>query len=115
MRQDTVSTFLEGKDARHVYDWMRLRDRLTRVTSRCHPCITPRNDDSGLLQCVNVNLDHLEKDHIRWWNVPLLHAVMQGRGVCDKERFRPYFMPVLQTLLDLIAKEHVASKSARAQ
>jgi hypothetical protein len=68
-----------------------------------------------LLQCVNVNLDHLEKDHIRWWNVPLLHAVMQGRGVCDKERFRPYFMPVLQTLLDLIAKEHVASKSARAQ
>lgn len=115
VQQDHTSSFFEGLDARGIYDWMRLRDRLTRVTKRCHPCVSPRLDDAGVLQCVSVNLDHLEKDQIRWWSVPLLYTVMEGHGVCDKERFRPYFMPVLQTLLKLIAKGHVASKCARAQ
>ena len=81
--------------------WDRVRDRLHRALREQHPCIRCRRDATwGLLQDVAVERDYLEKDQVRWWSLPQLEAVLDGRGQWGGERFRPYFLPVLQTLVD---------------
>jgi hypothetical protein len=55
-----------------------------------------------LLQHVDVNVDHLEKDQVRWWSIDELDAVIVGQGQFGVDRFRPYFLPVLQTALTLV-------------
>ena len=59
----------------------------------------------NLLQDVHVLKDHLEKDQVRWWSENELRQVMEQRGTLGSDRFRPYFMPVLQTILAEFAKE----------
>tara|TARA_B110001450_G_scaffold87075_1_gene82936 strand:+ start:20740 stop:21048 length:309 start_codon:yes stop_codon:yes gene_type:complete len=55
-----------------------------------------------LLQQVHVNADYLEKDQVRWWSINELGDVISAKGQLGADRFRPYFLPVLQTALNLV-------------
>ena len=79
--------------------WNNVRDRLKRATTR-HKCLHFHHDGTwGLVQDVHISKDFLEKDQVRWWSVAQLTQVLDNRGQFGAERFRPYFLPVLQTLL----------------
>ena len=100
-----AATFADNSaEARQVRRWFELRERLQRaVTSFQHPCVRVRRDERWrLVQDVSINRDHLEKDQVRWWSVDELAAVIDGRGQLGTDRFRPYFLPVLQTALTLV-------------
>ena len=107
-RDGTVlrATFTDPKNVRDIEQWSNVRDRLTRAVKRCtHPCVRADYDDHWrIIQRVHVNTDYLEKDQVRWWSIDELDAVIAGQGQLGMERFRPYFLPVLQTVLDLIHK-----------
>ena len=91
-----------GEAARGVLEWQRLRDRVER-TLVAHPGVTTRRCARGLLQSVHLNRDYMEKDQVRWWTVPELRQVLSAHGHLGHDRFRPYFLPVLQTLLQELA------------
>lgn len=93
---------VEGEAARGVLEWQRLRDRVER-TLVAHPGVTARRCARGLLQSVHLNRDYMEKDQVRWWTLPELHQVLGAHGHLGHDRFRPYFLPVLQTLLQELA------------
>ena len=79
--------------------WKNVRDRLGRAFTK-HRCIQFQHDNTwGLVQDVHISKDFLEKDQVRWWTIPQLDQVMANRGQFGAERFRPFFLPVLQTLL----------------
>jgi len=90
-----------GPDAAKVREWARHRRRVERTLAGCkdHACVTVRRDADGWLQDVAVHKDHLEKDQIRWWTADELQQVLDARGHHGADRFRPYFLPVLQTVL----------------
>ena len=91
---------INDERCRDLKHWKLVRERLGRAVSRTHVSIQSRYDDTwGLVQNVHVSHDFLEKDQIRWWSTSQLHQVLNGRGQVGAERFRPYFLPVLQTLL----------------
>jgi hypothetical protein len=82
-----------------VRRWSDARDRLTRaVTKETHASVTVIRE-WGFVQDVVVNTDYLEKDQVRWWSVAELDGVIAGQGRYETHRFRPYFLPVLQTVL----------------
>ena len=86
----------------HVNTWVRLRDAVEEALID-HPCVHVTRDPRwGFVQQVHINQDYLEKDRIRWWSVDELKEVMRGRGYLDGERFRPYFLPTLQTLIEVL-------------
>ena len=91
-----IGTF-EARDARCLREWSAVRDRLQRALF-AHPALTVRRTDS-FVQEVLLQKDYLEKDQVRWWSESRLRAVMSGHGQLGNERFRPYFLPVLQTVL----------------
>lgn len=96
---------LEGESAYGVLQWNKLRERLERML-RSHPSLIIRRDaEWNLVQEVRVIKDHLEKDQIRWWSETELRHVIDQRGTLGSDRFRPYFMPVLQTVLSEFEKE----------
>lgn len=79
-----------------------------------HPGVRVRRDPgTGALASVELNRDHLEKDQVRWWSAEKLGRVLDGRGTLGPDRFRPYFLPVLQTLLQELRRAPPAS-AARA-
>jgi hypothetical protein len=98
------ATFTDPMEMREIVRWNELRDCLTRAVQRCkHPSVSVECDDHWrIVQYVGVNVDHLEKDQVRWWSVDELDAVIVGQGQLGVERFRPYFLPVLQTTLSLV-------------
>ena len=78
--------------------WEALRVRLEALPA--HPAVAAQRDGRwGRVQEVAVSRDHLEKDQVRWWSATELRAVVAARGQHGTHRFRPYFMPVLQTAL----------------
>lgn len=94
-----VRATVSGVAAAEVRHWSLLRDRLTRALVD-HPGLRVTRDAHWRhVQDVVVARDHLEKDQVRWWSVEELQAVMRGRGQSGMDRFRPYFLPVLQTIL----------------
>lgn len=98
-----VTAQVHGPCAQGVLEWSVLRDRLERALIG-HPCIRVNRDPAfGLIQDVHILKDHLEKDQMRWWSVDELYNVIAHKGSHGGERFRPYFMPVLQTFLHEIA------------
>ena len=113
------ATFDDPTDMQQIQRWSELRDRVTRAVQRCtHPCVTPEYDEVWRqIQQVRVNSDYLEKDQVRWWSVNDLDAVIDGQGQLGAERFRPYFLPVLQTVLNLVhgRMEDVQWKTVGAQ
>ena len=71
-----------------------------------HECLRGQSDARGCLQSVRIEKDHLEKDQLRWWTLGDLDDVLRNNGHHKSERFRPYFLPVLQTLVrELISTE----------
>lgn len=100
-----VATF-RGDRSLAIDAWSTLRNRLERAIARSHPCVTVTRDAHwGLIQGVEVCRDFLEKDQIRWWSVEQLQAILSGRGQTNVERFRPYFLPVLQVLVDALLSD----------
>jgi len=79
--------------------WFAMRDRLDRALI-AHPCVHVTRDARwGHVQDVTIHRDHLEKDQVRWWSVTDLREVLLQYGQLGPDRFRPYFLPVLQTIL----------------
>lgn len=76
-----------------------------------HPALTTSVGEKGELADLHLNLDHMEKDCIRWWNVDDLVEVMQGRGSAHGDTFRPFFMPVLSVLLQRQVSEWVRART----
>lgn len=71
-----------------------------RATPFRHMALAMQRDGSGVLLGATVARDHLEKMAVRFWTLTELREVCR-RGVCpDGEAFRPYFLPVLQTVCD---------------
>lgn len=90
---------LTGEVARGVLAWHRLRCRVERVLFAHEAVCVRRCKRWNLLQSVHVSPDFLEKDRVRWWTTAELAQALEGRGCYGCERFRPYFLPVLHTLL----------------
>ena len=89
----------DPKTVRDVLEWHDLRMCIERALV-VHPCITVSRDDHWqFLQEVTIQRDFLEKDQVRWWTQADLESVLAQRGHRGADRFRPYFLPVLQTLL----------------
>lgn len=94
-----TATFTDATDVEAVRHWFELRGRLERSLIQ-HPCVHVARDARWeCLQDVSAQRDYLEKDQIRWWSATDLCAVIAGRGHLGPDRFRPYFLPVLQTIL----------------
>ena len=94
-----TATVTDPVHVRAIRTWFDLRDKLQRALIT-HPCLTVVTDARwGHVQDVTIERDFLEKDQIRWWSVTDLTAVIAERGQMGPERFRPYFLPVLQTVL----------------
>lgn len=91
-------------DATHPYTprlraWETVRQSLE-VLPSSHVSIVRRTGvHTGRLQDIRVQCDHMEKDQIRWWSVSDLRRVLDNRGFLGNDCFRPYFLPVLQTVL----------------
>ena len=83
-----------------VKAWESIRKRLEDSMVCRHPCVLIRKGKKfERLQDLRVHTDHLEKDQIRWWSSTDLRRVMDSRGFLGNDCFRPYFLPVLQTVL----------------
>lgn len=93
--------------AAEVWEWHLLREKLARALgAHPHAALVVRRDDTfGCVQHAAVLKDYMEKDRIAWWSFSSLHRVMAGKGTDGCERFRPYFLPVLQALLN--EEEHL--------
>jgi len=88
---------LETSD--ELMQWVMLREQLDKAIVD-HPSVRVVRDDRwGLVQDVYVLHDYMEKDQVRWWRYEDLKKVMEKRGHSGNERFRPYFLPVLQSVL----------------
>ena len=94
-----VKGYFTGSDARAFLVWERMRESLEKKLIP-HPCLSVVYDNRyNRLQSLKLINDHLEKDQIRWWTLDELQMVLYNRGTYGLEKFRPYFLPVLQTLL----------------
>lgn len=91
---------LEGEEAKVAMNWSCLREKVEEALFSHPSVVVKRDKEMGVLQDVRIQKDYLEKDQIRWWSIKELSRVLVGRGQSDGERFRPFFLPVLQTVLD---------------
>jgi hypothetical protein len=83
-----------------IEEWSILRDRITRAQIE-HPSITLKRDASfGLIQDASLCQDYLEKDYVRWWGLDDLVDIMAKHGQRGSERFRPFFLPVVQLCIE---------------
>lgn len=104
----------DRKDAHDIVNWVEVRRKLERALFE-HPCvIVTRETTFGFVKTVDINLDHIEKDQLRWWRLTDLESVLRRRGVFETERFRPYFMPVLQTLVAQLLCHEASGVMSRA-
>lgn len=69
-----------------------------------HNALDITYDKYGLVLSLNVKDDYLEKERIQWWSLEELKSVIQYKGQYLSEFFRPYFMPVLQTIVQECSK-----------
>lgn len=99
-RPDVLCATFRAVDATQVLQWSVLRDRIGRALLDNHPATRVVRDAVwGMVQNVHILRDHLEKDQVRWWSLHDLARVMETHGSFGNDRFRPYFLPVLQTIL----------------
>ena len=103
---------LEGLDALRAVRWQELRESIEGAVmeSGCTSTTLVRDELWGQLQHASVSVDYMEKDQLRWWTVADLELVMKARGSIDYEQFRPYFLPVLQSILDHLRNHGAATK-----
>ena len=89
--------------ASRLLAWDAVRKRLEEQIFS-HECIRVcRGPNTNRVQHVNIHTDYLEKDQVRWWALSDLRRVLDMRGYLGNECFRPYFLPVLQTVLHEIS------------
>ena len=99
--RDLLRAVVGSERSTHLLRWQNTRERLARALQRHHEAVQARFDTRwGIVQDVHICKDFLEKDQIRWWSEAELWDALRGRGTTGSERFRPYFLPVLQTLLE---------------
>lgn len=116
-RADATATirqraFLCNETARGVLAWEKHRCRVEHCL-RSHPCVTVKRDALWKrVQDVSVSKDHLEKDQVRWWSVTELEQALRARGYHNSDRFRPYFLPVLQTILRELSESPPKAKAS---
>lgn len=107
VRDDVIRAQVFGGDAgKDVLKWARVRDRVKALTDE-HP-IPPSvvvQKRYGFLHDVVVEKDFLEKDQLRWWKTKHLLEVLRNKGQLENDRFRPYFLPVLQVILEEAHKD----------
>lgn len=98
-RRGAEECTLELRRDDELDQWFEQRARIERALLD-HACVRSVRDEVwDHVQDVTILRDHLEKDQVRWWTLAELQKVIDGRGVYETERFRPYFIPILQTLL----------------
>lgn len=97
----------DEKTERDLQRWNEVRGKLQRAVID-HPAARVTRHDN-IVERVSISHDHMEKDQLRWWSISDLERVVAQRGTDDNERFRPYFMPVLQTIVE----EHRAWRARR--
>jgi hypothetical protein len=92
---------VDGDVARRVWRWHLLREKLEDALVDHHPSVSAQwHPEYHKVESVNIAMDYLEKDQIRWWSLTDLKNVMEQKGTLGQDRFRPYFLPVLQTFLN---------------
>lgn len=111
---DYISATFYGEEARVVIEWDTLRLKLGRNIKPSHrDClhvVRDTVDGWNYIQDARVIKDYLEKDQVKWWTSTELLNVLQARGHMGVDRFRPYFMPVLQSLLTFcVRSSYIAS------
>ena len=104
VRRDTgeEGVLNDPQEVRVVMRWMDSQNRVERALLD-HPSIqVVRDEVTGTLLSVTIIKDFLEKDQVRWWSVRDLEQVvsMQRIKKGPVERFRPFFIPVLKTVLE---------------
>lgn len=90
-----------GDEASRLLHWDQIRSKLDRNTkNKVYECVHVLRDNVwNYVQDAKVMKDYLEKDQVKWWTTNELLDVLRARGHMGVDRFRPYFMPVLQSLL----------------
>ena len=92
---------VDASCTRDVTLWHDVRERLETALIP-HQCVGEVRRDH-VLQDVVIHRDHLEKDQVRWWTIKDLERILECHGSDGVERFRPYFLPVLQTITQYMA------------
>ena len=111
---------LDGRNAKTALAWISLRERLERALKCVHHCVDisrdpPYANQEGFVNHVTIHKDYMEKDQIRFWSLDDLWSVLKNRGVYGTDRFRPYFLPVLQAVLSLLNDEKEISLKVDGQ
>lgn len=65
-----------------------------------HDAINKSYDYLNIIYNISVNEDYLEKEKMMWWEFDKLEKVISNGGFYENEFFKPFFMPVLKTVLD---------------
>jgi len=100
-----------GEAALGMLAWNRHRER-TEQSMVEHMAVNVRRCTRwNLLQSATVSRDFLEKDQMCWWTLHELRRALENRGNLGTHRFRPYFLPVLQTLLQELMRTSPSSAS----
>lgn len=84
--------------------WEAVRQQIEKCEHLTHSSVIARRGSvTSRIQEIHVLPDFLEKDQVRWWSVSDLRRVLDFRGFLSSDVFRPYFLPVLQTILHELA------------
>ena len=96
-----------------IKTWDALRYKVCKfVENETHECIVKtRGVHTKFIQDVTVRCEHLEKDQMIWWSLADLDLVLVNKGQVGVHRFRPFFLPVLQTLLEELRKHRDPTES----
>lgn len=106
----------DATEAERLQHWEHLRRRIERSTALAnhHPSVqVTRDAQFNEIQAVNVQKDFLEKDQIRWWGIDEVTSVIYNKGTQGSERFRPYFLPVLQIALSELTSDETVARDFR--
>jgi hypothetical protein len=68
-----------------------------------HEAITKSYDDLNIIYNVSVNEDYLEKEKMKWWEFEKLEKVVSNGGTYENEVFKPFFIPVVKSVLDTLS------------
>ena len=100
-KSQEMQIVVDGDVAKQIWKWHLLREKLESALVDRHESVSAQWDvEYNKVESVNISMDHMEKDQIRWWKLTDLQLVMEQRGTLGQDRFRPYFLPVLQTFLN---------------
>tara|TARA_B100001989_G_C24496577_1_gene442504 strand:- start:261 stop:1148 length:888 start_codon:yes stop_codon:yes gene_type:complete len=68
-----------------------------------HEAITKSYDYLNIIHNVSVNEDYLEKEKMKWWEFDKLEKVVSNGGTYENELFKPFFIPVVKSVLDTLS------------